>query len=389
MYSSIRSSLRRRILTSRLGSVLLLFQRSPLVQMLFPEARILGGAGLAEITQWSVATIVGLGAFDSVAGATVISQISPSLNATAVPASYGSSLTFVVQCTGAPSKPASWTISGTLPTGLVHSNAQNSSTDAISGTPTQTGSFPVVVTAWRYPNGTGSSISQSFTINVSVGTQTLTFGALTAKTFGTAPSTLTATASSGLTVSYASSNPAVATISGSNLTLVGAGTTTITASQPGNTNYSAATPISQTLSVVASDSFTTWQNALFSPAQLADPLVSSATADPDGDGISNVSEYIFGLLPFKSEPSPSPALGLALNQVSLNFTAKAANGSGYAGKTRHYALESSSTLDPSGPTSWTSLSNYTDILGSDQAVSYAVTATSPKTFYRLRVWLTP
>ena len=60
-----------------------------------------------------------------------------------------------------------------------------------------------------------------------------------------------ATASSGLTVSYASSNPAVATVSGSTITIVGAGVTTITASQAGDTNWAAATPVTQTLTVTA------------------------------------------------------------------------------------------------------------------------------------------
>jgi len=61
---------------------------------------------------------------------------------------------------------------------------------------------------------------------------------------------LNASASSGLAVSFASSNPAVATVSGGTLTVVGLGTTTITASQTGDTNYNAASPVPQTLTVV-------------------------------------------------------------------------------------------------------------------------------------------
>lgn len=64
-----------------------------------------------------------------------------------------------------------------------------------------------------------------------------------------APFSLNAEASSGLAVSYVSSNPNVATISGNIVTIKGAGTTTITASQPGNTIYPAATNISATLTV--------------------------------------------------------------------------------------------------------------------------------------------
>jgi CHU_C Type IX secretion signal domain len=80
-------------------------------------------------------------------------------------------------------------------------------------------------------------------------TQTITFGALAAATFGDAPITLAGTSSSGLALSYASSNPAVATIAGNVVTILGAGTTIITASQAGNANYSMATDIQQTLVV--------------------------------------------------------------------------------------------------------------------------------------------
>ena len=79
--------------------------------------------------------------------------------------------------------------------------------------------------------------------------QTISFGALTGRQVGDPPFNLNATASSGLPVSYSSSNPGVATISGSTVTVIGAGTTTITASQGGDTTYLPATRVSQTLTV--------------------------------------------------------------------------------------------------------------------------------------------
>ena len=66
---------------------------------------------------------------------------------------------------------------------------------------------------------------------------------------GAADLALTATASSGLPVSYASSAPAVATIVGGKLHIVGAGTATITATQGGNENWNAAPAISKLLTV--------------------------------------------------------------------------------------------------------------------------------------------
>jgi hypothetical protein len=94
-----------------------------------------------------------------------------------------------------------------------------------------------------------SSVNQTLTVNKI--DQTITFNALAAKVVGDADYSAGATASSGLTVSYASSNTAVATIVGGNIHIVGAGTATITASQSGNANYNAATSVPQTLTVTS------------------------------------------------------------------------------------------------------------------------------------------
>ena len=79
--------------------------------------------------------------------------------------------------------------------------------------------------------------------------QTINFGPLHAKTYGDPPFSLTATASSGLPVSYSSSDSSVAAVSNNTLTIVGVGSATITASQAGATNYATATPVSQILKV--------------------------------------------------------------------------------------------------------------------------------------------
>ena len=87
------------------------------------------------------------------------------------------------------------------------------------------------------------------TLTVAKANQTITFGALGSKVLGSGTFALTATADSGLAVTYVSSNPAVATVSGNTVTLVSAGTTVITASQAGNANYNAASSVTQTLTV--------------------------------------------------------------------------------------------------------------------------------------------
>jgi hypothetical protein len=79
--------------------------------------------------------------------------------------------------------------------------------------------------------------------------QTITFGTLATKTYGDATFDLAATSTSGLAVSYSSDNTAVATVSGNTVTILGAGTANLTASQLGNTTYAAAANVIQQLTV--------------------------------------------------------------------------------------------------------------------------------------------
>ncbi len=77
--------------------------------------------------------------------------------------------------------------------------------------------------------------------------QTITFSSIANHTYGDAPITLNASASSGLSVSFSVlSGPA--SITGNTLTITGAGTVTVQASQSGNTTY-AATNVDQSLTV--------------------------------------------------------------------------------------------------------------------------------------------
>jgi hypothetical protein len=86
---------------------------------------------------------------------------------------------------------------------------------------------------------------------VNTGTsQTISFNPIGAQKVG-ATLALSATASSGLAVSFASSSPAVCTVSGSTATFVAPGTCGIVASQPGNSIYSPATSVTQSFTVSA------------------------------------------------------------------------------------------------------------------------------------------
>ena len=89
----------------------------------------------------------------------------------------------------------------------------------------------------------------SRTLVVKKAAQEITFAALASKTYGDAPFALNQVSNKNLTISYTSSDASVTSISGNMVTIHKPGTVTITASQPGNAYYLAATSVSQTLTI--------------------------------------------------------------------------------------------------------------------------------------------
>ncbi|MEW7280956.1 MBG domain-containing protein [Aquimarina sp. 2201CG1-2-11] len=133
----------------------------------------------------------------------------------------------------------------TIPNGLTVDVTYDGGTTV----PTDTGNYAVVATI----NDTNYQGTSNETLTINKADQAITFAALTAVTYGDVDFNLTATASSSLAVSFTSSNTAVATVSGNTVTIIGAGTTTITASQVGDANYNAATTVPQVLVVNKKD----------------------------------------------------------------------------------------------------------------------------------------
>ena len=176
---------------------------------------------------------------------------------------------------------------------------------SISFTPQAAGAL--TSTAVFTDNTLNASATQSISLQ-GTGTQqsqTITFGALSNLTLGSAPFTLSATASSGLSVSFASTTTSVCTVSGTMATLVAVGTCTIQATQAGNASYSAATPVSQSFQVAAA-TYTVTSNppsATVTPGQSA---VFTLTVTPQGSYTSPISFSCSGL-PAVAACSFSPA----------------------------------------------------------------------------------
>jgi len=90
------------------------------------------------------------------------------------------------------------------------------------------------------------------TLGSVLATQSITFPALASLAVGAADRAPGATASSGLTVTYVSSNTSVATIVAGKIHAVAAGTSNITASQAGNGSYAAAPSVVRSITITAS-----------------------------------------------------------------------------------------------------------------------------------------
>src|ERR1039458_3566409 len=89
-----------------------------------------------------------------------------------------------------------------------------------------------------------ATATASVTLLVNPAAQTVTFPVLSSPV---SPITLSATASSGLAVTFSATGPA--TVSGNLLTITGAGAVVVAASQPVNANYSASNTVSRNLNV--------------------------------------------------------------------------------------------------------------------------------------------
>lgn len=114
--------------------------------------------------------------------------------------------------------------------------------------------------------------------------QTVTLDPIATKTFGDGPFTFTpATASSGLSIDYTSSNTDVATVSGNLVTIVGAGSTTIRATQAGNTYYNSA--FDEEVFTVEKAEQTITFNSLADKVYGDDVIALSASVSPSGNGV--------------------------------------------------------------------------------------------------------
>lgn len=114
-------------------------------------------------------------------------------------------------------------------------------------------------------------------------TQTITFASPGNQTLGVAVPALSATASSGLPVTITSTTPVVCKVAGNTLTLVAAGTCSLSANQSGNASYNAAVAVVKSFTVAsATGAVLTKQTITFtalSAQKVGTPATLSASSD--------------------------------------------------------------------------------------------------------------
>jgi hypothetical protein len=145
---------------------------------------------------------------------------------------------FTVVATATSSLPVTFTVSGAC-----------TNSGATGATVTLTGAGSCTVTAHQAGNATyAPALEVPRTFSTAKANQTITFGPLPDRTVDAPPFTLTASASSGLAVTFTASGPC--SVVGATVSLTGvAGSCTITAHQAGDSNYNAAPDVPQAFTI--------------------------------------------------------------------------------------------------------------------------------------------
>ena len=205
------------------------------------------------------------------------------------------------------------------------------------GTGTLNGSGVATLTTTTLPVGTdsltaayaatgnfGASTSAASSITISTATQTITFAPITSHTYGSAPFAVTATSSLGssypVTITV-QSGPAV--INGGTVTVTGAGTVVLLATQAGNTDYNSATA-TQSFQVTPAP-LTVSANNVTRAFGAANPALSGTIAGAVGS--DSFSESFTTTATATSNVGSYPIVPAVTGAQLANYTVTLVNGS--------------------------------------------------------------
>ena len=226
-----------------------------------------------------------------------------------------------------------------------------------------TGNFTATL---EVDDGVNPPVSSDAAVMVNKADQTITFSSLADKTFGDAAFNVSASADSGLPVSFAAVG--FCTVSAGTVTITGAGLCTITASQAGNDDYNAASDVSQTFMIDKATSTVTVTCTAGAPYTYTGAAQTPCTATASGVGMTDVdvtASIVYG---------SNTNAGLATADASWDGDANHTGNTGSGGFTIGKAASTTVVTFESGPyvfrgSAFTATAQVTGVGGLNEAVT--------------------
>ena len=104
------------------------------------------------------------------------------------------------------------------------------------------------------------------------------------------------------------------------------------------------------------------------------------------NGSTVLENFVSGADPSSTNGGFKLNIAVSNNMQIVSLLARRAEGVGYEGRSRFYAIETGSGLTAS---SWNGMAGYTNVPGNNQTLLFQTTSTNSPVFFRGRVWLEP
>jgi len=110
----------------------------------------------------------------------------------------------------------------------------------------------------------------------------------------------------------------------------------------------------------------------------------SQDQDADSDGLSNYAEYLAGTSPMSGASKFLLRIGKNQSSTRVSFDALRAEGAGFDGLIRHYALQQLADLHTG---TWEDVTGFSDVVAANQEVVYDAPGSGAPRFFRGKAWL--